>query len=56
MELLFSEVLTSKDKQEFDINQDERLLDFYPFAFFFLYAEGDRVTVVGFLVVIWFVA
>lgn len=40
--ILFSEVLTSKDKQEFDINQDEHLLDFYPFAFFFLHAEGGK--------------
>lgn len=40
--LLFSDVLTSKDKLEFDINQDECLLDFYPFTFVFLYAEDGK--------------
>lgn len=54
---LFSEVLTSKDKKEFDINQDDCLLDFYHFAFYFsVCGRWQRITVVGFLVVIWIVA
>lgn len=41
--LLFSQVLTSsKDKQEFDINQDECLLDSYPFAFLLVYVEDGK--------------
>lgn len=41
--LLFSQVLTSsKDKQEFGINQDECLLDCYSFAFLLLDVEDGK--------------
>lgn len=55
--LLFSQVLTSsKDKQKFDINQDECLLDFLILLPFFCMLKMAKNYSCGFLVVIWSVA
>ena len=55
--LLFSQVLTSsKDKQEFDINQDECLLDSLILLPFFCMLKMAKNYSCGFLVVIWSVA